>query len=40
MQAALLPDRGVVKVAGDTARGFLNGLITADMAKEIGRAHV
>jgi len=33
MQAALLPDRGVVKVAGDTARGFLNGLITADMAK-------
>jgi folate-binding protein YgfZ len=33
MQAALLPDRGVVKVAGDAARKFLNGLITADMAK-------
>jgi folate-binding protein YgfZ len=33
MKAALLPDRGVVKVAGDDARGFLNGLLTADMAK-------
>ena len=33
MQAALLPDRGVVKVAGDDARGFLNGLVTTDMAK-------
>lgn len=33
MQAALLPDRGVVKVVGDTARHFLNGLVTADMAK-------
>jgi folate-binding protein YgfZ len=33
MQAALLPDRGVVKVAGDDARGFLNGLVTNDMAK-------
>jgi tRNA-modifying protein YgfZ len=33
MQAALLPDRGVVKVAGDDARGFLNGLVTNDMVK-------
>jgi folate-binding protein YgfZ len=33
MQAALLSDRGVVKVAGDDARKFLNGLITADMGK-------
>jgi folate-binding protein YgfZ len=33
MQAALLPDRGVVKVVGDTARQFLNGLVTGDMAK-------
>src|SRR5262249_29586996 len=33
MQAALLPDRGVVKVAGDDARRFLNGLVTVDMAK-------
>ena len=33
MKAALLPDRGVVKVAGDDARKFLNGLLTADMAK-------
>src|SRR5262245_3097879 len=33
MQAALLPDRGVVKVVGDDARRFLNGLVTADMAK-------
>ena len=33
MKAALLPDRGVVKVAGDAAQGFLNGLLTADIAK-------
>ncbi len=33
MQAALLPDRGVVKVAGDGARTFLNGLLTADIGK-------
>jgi len=33
MQTALLPDRGVVKVAGDDARRFLNGLVTGDMAK-------
>src|SRR5262245_21720933 len=32
MQAALLPDRGVVKVVGDDARKFLNGLITSDIA--------
>jgi hypothetical protein len=32
MQAALLPDRGVVKVTGDDARKFLNGLLTADIA--------
>ncbi|MEX0751304.1 MAG: folate-binding protein [Xanthobacteraceae bacterium] len=31
MQAALLPDRGVVKVAGDDARRFLHGLVTADV---------
>src|SRR5689334_25161669 len=33
MDAALLPDRGVVKVAGDEARRFLNGLLTADVDK-------
>jgi folate-binding protein YgfZ len=33
MQAALLPDRGVVKVAGDDARRFLNGLATTDIGK-------
>jgi tRNA-modifying protein YgfZ len=33
MQAALLLERGVVKVAGDDARRFLNGLATNDMAK-------
>ncbi|HZP71201.1 MAG TPA: folate-binding protein [Pseudolabrys sp.] len=33
MQAALLPDRGVIKVVGDDARRFLNGLVTGDMAK-------
>jgi hypothetical protein len=31
MQTALLPDRGVVKVAGDDSRRFLNGLVTADI---------
>ena len=31
MKAALLPDRGVVKVAGDDARKFLNGLVTVDL---------
>jgi tRNA-modifying protein YgfZ len=39
MKAALLPDRGVVKVAGDDARKFLNGLVTCDLAKAApGRA--
>jgi folate-binding protein YgfZ len=33
MKAALLPDRGVVKVAGLDARTFLNGLLTTDVAK-------
>jgi folate-binding protein YgfZ len=33
MKAALLPDRGVVKVAGDDADKFLNGLLTADVGK-------
>jgi folate-binding protein YgfZ len=33
MKAALLPDRGVVKVAGLDARSFLNGLLTTDVAK-------
>jgi folate-binding protein YgfZ len=33
MYAALLPDRGVVKVAGEDARKFLNGLLTTDIAK-------
>ena len=33
MKAALLPDRGVIKVAGDDARHFLNGLISNDMGK-------
>jgi len=33
MKAALLPDRGVVKVAGDVARKFLDGLVTADLGK-------
>src|SRR5665647_3564358 len=38
MQAALLPDRGVVKVAGDDARRFLNWLATNDMDK-VGPGH-
>jgi folate-binding protein YgfZ len=31
MKAALLPDRGVVKVSGADARKFLNGLVTSDL---------
>ena len=31
MKAAILPDRGVVKVVGDSARTFLHGLVTADL---------
>jgi tRNA-modifying protein YgfZ len=31
MKAALLPDRGVLKVIGDDARNFLHGLVTADV---------
>jgi tRNA-modifying protein YgfZ len=31
MKAALLPDRGVVKVSGIDARDFLNGLVTTDV---------
>jgi folate-binding protein YgfZ len=33
MRAALLPDRGVVKVAGDDAQKLLNGLLTSDIGK-------
>jgi len=33
MKAALLPERGVVKVAGEDARKFLNGLLTTDIEK-------
>jgi folate-binding protein YgfZ len=33
MKATLLPDRGVVKVGGEPARSFLNGLVTADIAQ-------
>ena len=31
MKAALLPDQGVVKVSGEDARDFLNGLVTTDV---------
>jgi folate-binding protein YgfZ len=33
MKAAILPDRGVVKVTGEPARSFLNGLLTADIGQ-------
>ena len=38
MQAALLPERGVVKVAGETARAFLNGIISNDIGQAPGQA--
>jgi hypothetical protein len=31
MKAAFLPDRGVVKLSGEDARNFLNGLVTTDV---------
>jgi folate-binding protein YgfZ len=31
MKAAFLPDRGVIKVGGEDARNFLNGLVTSDV---------
>src|SRR3954463_8553513 len=31
MKAAFLTDRGVVKVSGEDARNFLNGLVTTDV---------
>jgi hypothetical protein len=33
MKAAFLPDRGVVKVTGEDARNFLNGLVTTDVTE-------
>jgi folate-binding protein YgfZ len=33
MKAAFLPDRGVVKVLGEDARSFLNGLVTTDVTE-------
>ncbi|KIZ44977.1 MULTISPECIES: folate-binding protein YgfZ [Rhodopseudomonas] len=33
MKAAFLPDRGVIKVSGDDARHYLNGLFTTDITK-------
>ncbi len=33
MKAAFLPDRGVVKVFGEDARNFLNGLVTTDVTR-------
>jgi hypothetical protein len=33
MKAAFLPDRGVVKVTGEDARNFLNGLVTTNMTQ-------
>jgi len=31
MKAAFLPDRGVIKVSGEDARNFLNGLVSTDV---------
>jgi folate-binding protein YgfZ len=32
MEAALLPDRGIVRLTGDDAASFLNGLVTSDVS--------
>ncbi|MBC7578410.1 MAG: folate-binding protein, partial [Tardiphaga sp.] len=31
MKAAFLSDRGVIKLSGDDARGFLNNLVTSEI---------
>ena len=33
MKAALLDDRGVIRIGGEAARAFLNGIVTADVTK-------
>ncbi len=33
MKAALLDDRGVIRIGGEAARAFLNGLVTTDVSK-------
>jgi folate-binding protein YgfZ len=33
MKAAFLPDRGVIKISGEDARNFLNGLVTTDVTQ-------
>ena len=33
MKSAFLPDRGVVKISGEDARNFLNGLVTTDVTQ-------
>ncbi len=33
MKAAFLPDRGVIKLSGEDARNFLNGLVTTDVTQ-------
>ncbi len=33
MKAAFLPDRGVVKISGEDARNFLNGVVTTDVTQ-------
>ena len=33
MKAALLSDRGIIKISGETARSFLNGLLTSDIGQ-------
>ena len=33
MKAALLDDRGVIRIGGEAARTFLNGIVTADVTK-------
>ncbi|RTL55351.1 MAG: folate-binding protein [Bradyrhizobiaceae bacterium] len=35
MKAALLPERGVVKVSGEAARSFINNLVTTDLDRLI-----
>ena len=33
MKAALLDDRGVIRIGGEAARSFLNGIVTSDVSK-------
>ena len=39
-QIILLEDRGLILITGEDVKNFLQNIITNDIEKEIGRAHI